>query len=122
MSEHGRRKVRSEQPSGIHHRCEIRNARSKLPLCIFLPSNSGWSTFDGVSCDVNDSEATLPFGGWEFRVAPAENADGGGLGWVESTEVCEEVAKWPARILGVGGGVDEGDGVLWGDRELGRRL
>ena len=106
-----------KKPSRIHHRCEIRNTRSKLPLCVFLPSDSGRSTFDGVSCDVNDSEAALPFGGWEFGVAPAENADGGDLGWIESTEVREEVAEWPAGILGVGGGVDEGDGVLWGDRK-----
>ena len=112
----GRRRG-EKKPSRIHHGCKIRDARSKLPLCVFLPSDSRWSTFDGVSCDVNDSEAALPFGGWEFGVAPAENADGGGLGWVESTEVCEEVAKWPTGVLGVGGGVDEGDGVLWGDRE-----
>ena len=28
---------------------------------------------------------------------PAENADGGRLGWVDSMEVGEEVAEWPAR-------------------------
>ena len=112
----GRRRGK-KKPSRIHHRCEIRNAGAKLPLCVFLPSDSGWSTFDGDSCNLNDAEAALPIGGWEFGVAPAENADGGGLGWVESTEVCEEVAKWPAGILGVGGGIDEGDGVLWGDRK-----
>ena len=46
------------------------------------PLESGWSTFDGATCHLNDSESALPFAGWSSRFTPTEDMGGGGLGWL----------------------------------------
>jgi hypothetical protein len=48
----------------IHYTSEVGDAITELPLWVFLPS---WSTFNGVTRNLNDSELALPIMGWNFQ-------------------------------------------------------
>lgn len=110
----------ARESGGIHHGSEVGDAGHELSLGILLPSE-GRRAGGGGGCGVREGDEAkegLPDavrGGIE--VAPAEDAKGGGGIGVEGPEVGEEVAEGPARVCGVGRGIDEGDGlVFWRDR------
>lgn len=48
---------------GLNFPCEF----FSILMVVSQPSSMGL-------CDANDAKVANPFGGWEFRVAPAENA------------------------------------------------
>lgn len=49
-------------PGTTYYKRGVRNATSELSLWVLLSFHGGWSTFDGVTCDLNDSKLVLPFG------------------------------------------------------------
>jgi hypothetical protein len=85
-------------------------------LGVFLPSDCRRSD---ISVKVRRrgygeyAEAALPLivvG--KVEVAPAEDAESGGGGRIQRTEVGEEVTEWPAWVGRIGRGIYKCDGLL----------
>lgn len=65
---------------------EARNARLELPLCVLLPFEGGWLTFEGDA-----TKSVHPFKSWDFGVVPAKKG-------VEEVSVGQRAWRYTRRL------------------------
>lgn len=105
-----------KEPCRVHHGCQVGHTCTELVgrWMAFPAERSGFGGGVMTAWVRHDAKTGLPRPSWgrEVAIAPAEHAEGGGVGWAEGVEVGEEVAEWPPWVLGRGRGVQEADDDL----------